>query len=320
MSLPDLSVPSLFNVKGKIALVTGGGTGIGKAIAAALALNGAKVYIAARKEKLLKETAEELNAKGQGRVEYIIANVNNKAGCDALVSEIKKRESKLHILVNNSGITWGAPYDDFPEEKGWDNVFAVNVKSIFYVTAGLTSLLVKDSTNLDPARVINISSTGSLSPHAEGALSGEGNGTWSYNTSKAAVNHLTKALAVKLGPQHVTVNAILPGVFSNTYDSIWSQDVRRQAGTETTNRSCWYTARPSRSCVVPHFTCVIARYRRAHLARWRGSACHGWIREAINTMLGCQLCKRLYDSKSSDVKFASKQQSDFKSLNGSSNR
>ena len=56
----------------------------------------------------------------------------NKAGCDALISEIKRRESKLHILVNNSGITWGAPYDDFPEAKGWDNVMAVNVKSIFY--------------------------------------------------------------------------------------------------------------------------------------------------------------------------------------------
>ena len=61
-----------------------------------------------------------------------MAGYQNKAGCDALIAEIKKREHKLHILVNNSGITWGAPYDDFPEVKGWDNVMAVNVKSIFY--------------------------------------------------------------------------------------------------------------------------------------------------------------------------------------------
>ena len=61
-----------------------------------------------------------------------MAGYQNKAGCDALIAEIKKREHKLHILVNNSGITWGAPYDDFPEAKGWDNVMAVNVKSIFY--------------------------------------------------------------------------------------------------------------------------------------------------------------------------------------------
>lgn len=61
-----------------------------------------------------------------------MAAQKNKAGCDALVSEFKKRESNLHILVNNSGVTWGAPYDDFPETKGWDNIMAVNVKSIFY--------------------------------------------------------------------------------------------------------------------------------------------------------------------------------------------
>ncbi|KII89437.1 hypothetical protein PLICRDRAFT_175614 [Plicaturopsis crispa FD-325 SS-3] len=214
MSLPDLSVSSLFNVKGKIALVTGGGTGVGKAIAAALTQNGAKVYIAARKESILKETAQELTAKGPGSAEYIVANLNTKAGCDALVAEFKKRESKLHILVNNSGVTWGAPYTDFPEAKGWDNVFAINVKSIFYVTVGLTDLLVKDSTNLDPARVINISSVASLSPRAEGGtLASPGTGTWSYGTSKAAVNHLTSSLALKLAPSHVTVNAILPGVF-----------------------------------------------------------------------------------------------------------
>ena len=56
----------------------------------------------------------------------------SKAGCNALIAEFRKRENKLHVLVNNSGITWGGPFLDFPEEKGWDNVFNVNVKSIFY--------------------------------------------------------------------------------------------------------------------------------------------------------------------------------------------
>jgi NAD(P)-dependent dehydrogenase (short-subunit alcohol dehydrogenase family) len=56
----------------------------------------------------------------------------SKAGCDALIAEFKRRETTLHVLVNNSGITWGGPYNDFPEEKGWDNVFNVNVKSVFY--------------------------------------------------------------------------------------------------------------------------------------------------------------------------------------------
>jgi len=213
MSSLDLSVSKLFNVKGKIALVTGGSSGIGKMIASAFVQNGAKVYIAARKEAQLKEATAEISKTAPGSVDYIVANVGSKAGCEALIEEFKKRESRLHILVNNSGITWGGPFDDYPEEKGWDNVFAVNVKSIFYMTAGLSDLLMKDANNLDPGRVINISSIASVDPQSENPLSSEGNGTWSYQPSKAAVNHLTSSLAVKLAPHHVTVNAILPGIF-----------------------------------------------------------------------------------------------------------
>jgi NAD(P)-dependent dehydrogenase (short-subunit alcohol dehydrogenase family) len=202
-------------VKGKIALVTGGGTGIGKTIASALVQNGAKVYIAARKEFQLKETVAELNAKGPGSADYIVANLNSKAGTDALISALEAREpgKKLHILVNNSGVSWGSPFENFPEDKGWDNVMAVNVKSLFYLTSGLSTWLAKDASALDPGRVINISSTASVTPHVEGLVSADGNGTWSYNVSKAAVNHLTSVLAVKLGPRKITVNAICPGIF-----------------------------------------------------------------------------------------------------------
>ncbi|OJA19214.1 hypothetical protein AZE42_06772 [Rhizopogon vesiculosus] len=215
MSTLDFSVQSLFNVKGKIALVTGGGSGIGKTIASALVQNGAKVYIAARKESQLKEAVAELNAKGPGSADYIVANVSSKAGTDALISALEVREpaKKLHILVNNSGVSWGSAFDNFPEEKGWDNVMAVNVKSLFYLTSGLSAWLAKDASALDPGRVINISSVASVTPHAESMVSADGHGTWSYNVSKAAVNHLTSILAVKLGPQKITVNAICPGIF-----------------------------------------------------------------------------------------------------------
>ncbi|KAL1742188.1 hypothetical protein HDZ31DRAFT_66229 [Schizophyllum fasciatum] len=213
MSSPDLASSSLFNVKDKIVLVTGGGSGIGKMMAAGFAQNGAKVYIAARKEKQLQEAVRDIQATAKGDVGYIVANISSKAGCDALISEFKKRESKLHVLVNNSGVTWGAPFDDFPEEKGWDNIFNVNVKSIFYMTVGLANLLADGATSMDPGRVINISSTASVEPHVEGPLSQNGSGTWSYQPSKAAANHLTSVLATKLAPRQVTVNAILPGVF-----------------------------------------------------------------------------------------------------------
>jgi NAD(P)-dependent dehydrogenase (short-subunit alcohol dehydrogenase family) len=60
------------------------------------------------------------------------SNLESKAGCDTLIKGFRERESKLHVLVNNSGVTWGGPFHDFPEKQGWDNVFNVNVKSIFY--------------------------------------------------------------------------------------------------------------------------------------------------------------------------------------------
>ncbi|GJE93463.1 NAD(P)-dependent dehydrogenase [Phanerochaete sordida] len=210
----DFSIPTLFNVRGKVAVVTGGGSGIGTMFAAAYVQNGAKVYIASRKEKQLKEVSEALNRKGPGSCHYVVADLSTKAGCDHLADEIKKREPKVHILVNNSGATWGAPYDNFPEKEGWDRVLGLNVKGIYYLTVGLTELLAKDATADDPGRVINITSIAAVNTVATGStLADAGNGLWSYNTSKAAANHLTSLLASTLAPRKITVNAVMPGIF-----------------------------------------------------------------------------------------------------------
>ncbi|KIP10796.1 hypothetical protein PHLGIDRAFT_18207 [Phlebiopsis gigantea 11061_1 CR5-6] len=210
----EFTIPSLFDVRGKVAVVTGGGSGIGTMFAAAYVQNGAKVYIASRKEKQLKEVADALNKKGPGSCHYVVADLSNKAGCDHLANEIIKRESKVHILVNNSGATWGAPYDNFPEKEGWDRVLGLNVKGVYYLTVGLTDLLAKDATADDPGRVINISSVAAATTTATGStLADAGNGLWSYNTSKAAVNHLTSLLASTLAPRKISVNAVMPGVF-----------------------------------------------------------------------------------------------------------
>jgi NAD(P)-dependent dehydrogenase (short-subunit alcohol dehydrogenase family) len=72
-----------------------------------------------------------LNGLGPGKCEYIVADLGTKAGCEALCAEVKRRTDRLTVLLNNSGATWGAPYDDFPE-NGWDKLMALNVKSIFY--------------------------------------------------------------------------------------------------------------------------------------------------------------------------------------------
>ena len=116
--------------------------------------------------------------------------------------------------VQNSGVSWGAPWSNVPELQGWDRVMSINVKSIFYLTAALTPLLTQGSTSTSPGRVVNISSVASLDPVADGSpVSAPGNGLYSYGVSKAAVNHLTSVQAVSLGPKHITVNAILPGIF-----------------------------------------------------------------------------------------------------------
>lgn len=137
--MPELSSSSLFDVSGKVGLVTGGGTGIGKMIAAAYVRNGAKIYIASRKLEDLQKQAAAISSlapsggKGPACI-ALQADVSTKAGCDALAEQIKQKESHLDILVNNAGVTWGAKIDDFPEAKGWDKTFALNVKSQFYLT------------------------------------------------------------------------------------------------------------------------------------------------------------------------------------------
>lgn len=138
--MPELAAASIFDLKGKVGVVTGGGTGIGKMITAAFIRNGAKIYIASRKLDDLKKQAEGLSKLSpSGSVQGpacipLQADVSTKDGCDALAKQVIEKESKLDILVNNAGLTWGAPMDDFPEAKGWDKTFAMNVKSQFYLT------------------------------------------------------------------------------------------------------------------------------------------------------------------------------------------
>ncbi|KAH6658270.1 hypothetical protein BKA67DRAFT_591332 [Truncatella angustata] len=212
----NLTVKNLFSFNDHVVLVTGGATGLGEMAAQAFVQNGARVIIASRKKSELENTVARLNSLGPGTAEYVVADLKDKAGCDGLVAEVKKKTDRLTVLVNNSGATWGAPYNDFPE-SGWDKIMALNVKSIFYVTVGLHSLLVRGATADAPNRVINIASTAGVqtgdSTVKVGGLAPPGHGTYSYGPSKAAVIHLSKAQASQLMHEHITVNAICPGVF-----------------------------------------------------------------------------------------------------------
>ncbi|EMC99038.1 hypothetical protein BAUCODRAFT_31325 [Baudoinia panamericana UAMH 10762] len=216
-SAADLTASNLFNFKDHVVLVTGGATGLGEMAAQAFVQNGAKVFIASRKQSELEKTSQRLNQLGPGQCDYVVADLKDKAGCLDLCSKVKQKTDRLTVLVNNSGATWGAPYDDFPE-SGWDKIYALNVKSMFYTTAHLHDLLTKGATADNPSRVINIASmagimTTDVTAGSEGGLSAPGHGTFSYGPSKAGCIHLSRMQASKLMPHHVTVNCICPGVF-----------------------------------------------------------------------------------------------------------
>ncbi|KAK3066114.1 hypothetical protein LTR53_017663 [Teratosphaeriaceae sp. CCFEE 6253] len=185
--------------------------------AQAFVQNGATVIIASRKQSELEKTCQRLNQLGPGKCDFVTADLANKAGCVELCEKVKEKTDRLTVLINNSGATWGAAYDDFPE-SGWDKIYALNVKAMFYTTVGLNDLLVQGATADQPSRVINIASmagimTSDVTSGPEGGLAAPGTGTYSYGPSKAACIHLSKMQASKLMTEHVTVNCICPGVF-----------------------------------------------------------------------------------------------------------
>ncbi|GAA6198206.1 SDR family oxidoreductase [Pseudophaeobacter arcticus] len=195
----------LFTLNGKTALITGGATGIGRMAAEAMVRAGARVLIASRKGHACEAVAQELNAlDAPGSAEGFAGDVGTEEGIIALVDEVKSRTEQLDILMNNSGITWGAELKDFPHQA-WEKVMNVNVTGVFDLTRRLLPMLIKSGELGDPARVINV-----------GSVMGEipmGDGAYSYSASKAAVIHMSKILAKELAHKHVTVNALAPGPF-----------------------------------------------------------------------------------------------------------
>ena len=195
---------NLFDVSGKVVLVTGGSRGIGEMIARGFVDAGAKVYISSRKADVCEALAAELSANG-GTCIALPADLSTEAECQRLAFELGQRESHLDVLVNNAGATWGAPMAE-TDETAFERVLALNVKGVFHLTKFLRPMLDLAGTAEAPARVINIGSIDGIHvPIME---------TFAYSTSKAAVHQLTRHMAKSMAPK-VTVNAIAPGPFES---------------------------------------------------------------------------------------------------------
>ncbi|TNY35891.1 SDR family oxidoreductase [Thermomonospora catenispora] len=194
----------LFDLTGKVAVVTGGTRGIGMMMARGLLQAGARVHISSRKPDACAEAAEELSQYGE--VSAIPADLSTEEECLRLAREIGEREQALHILVNNAGATWGAPLEEYPA-FAWDKVLDLNLKAPFFLTRAFLPMLEAAATHDDPARVINVGSIDGL--HVPLLP------TYAYSASKAALHHMTRVLARELGPRRITVNAVAPGPFES---------------------------------------------------------------------------------------------------------
>lgn len=192
----------LFSIRGKTALVTGGGRGIGEMIARGFVANGARVYIASRDGARIAALADDLKAEGECFA--IPADVSTLEGVRALVDALAAREPQLDILVNNAGAASMAPIEDF-SEQAWDQVMDLNAKSVFFLTQQLLPLLRAAAAEEAPARVINIASANGLNPPEQDI--------YAYSSSKAACIMLTRHMAKRLAREHILVNAIAPGPF-----------------------------------------------------------------------------------------------------------
>ena len=213
-----MDVGALFAVRGRVALVTGGTSGIGRMIATGLAAAGVKTYICARTEEKCARVAEELSAETGGTVIGVPADLSTVAGISALAERIAAAEPVVHILVNNAGTLCDAPIDNYPEE-GWDDVLDLNLKAGFFLLQKMLPLLRAAGTHARPATVVNIGSVGALRVGPRE--------TYAYAAAKAGLHHVSKSLAKRLGPENITVNVIAPGFFPSEMTKITSDEMHK---------------------------------------------------------------------------------------------
>jgi gluconate 5-dehydrogenase len=211
------SVRDLFDLSGKVALVTGGSRGLGLQMAEALGEVGAKIAITARKQGELDEAQAHL---GQRKIDTlaIAGDLSKPETIPHVVDEVMKRFGNIDILVNNAGTTWGAPTVEHPPEA-WRKVMSLNIDAVFLLSqeVGKRCMIPRRS-----GKIVNIASIAGLRANPPGMA------TIAYNTSKAAAIHFTRALAAEWGPYGINVNVICPGFFPSKMSKGLLEKIERQ--------------------------------------------------------------------------------------------
>ncbi len=198
-----MHVMELFELKGKTAIVTGGGRGLGEQIAEGLAEAGADIVLCSRKVEACEEVAQRLREEHGVKTLALSCDVTNDEQVQQVVDQTVQEFGNIDILINNSGASWGAPALEMPLEA-FQKVMNVNVTGTFLMSQKVGEVMVKQQSG----KIINIASVAGLGGTDPGFMD-----TIGYNASKGAVVTFTKDLAVKLGGSNIQVNALAPGFF-----------------------------------------------------------------------------------------------------------
>lgn len=197
-----MTIPELFDCRDKVALVTGGGRGLGRIMATALAEAGADVVICSRAVEACQEAAEQIKKSGRQSMALAL-DVSNPENVDQVVLETIRAWGRIDILINNAGTSWGASALNMPLDA-WHKVVETNLTGTFLMSQRVGREMVSRGSG----KIINIASVAGLSGSPPEVLDAIG-----YSASKGGIIALTKDLAVKWGPYGITVNAVAPGFF-----------------------------------------------------------------------------------------------------------
>jgi NAD(P)-dependent dehydrogenase (short-subunit alcohol dehydrogenase family) len=195
------TIPELFDLTGKIAIVTGGSRGLGQEMAEGLAEAGARLMICARRDEWLRPAIEEVRVR-RFVVEGMLCDVSKRADVEAVVAATISAYGRVDILINNAGISWGAPPETMAEDK-WQKVIDTNLTGAFLFSQAAGREMLKR----EYGRIVNIASVAGL----QGLVNGPHYAA--YAASKAGLMGLTRELAASWGRQGIRVNAIAPGFF-----------------------------------------------------------------------------------------------------------